>query len=93
MKEIDFTLRPVQPFRLDLTVWALRRRPNNTMDRWDEGIYRRTLVVGAMPVQVVVTQRNTTLAVTGAGVPSRAQADVTAALDHSHRRLLDGGDE
>lgn len=83
MREIAFILRPVQPFRLDLTVWTLRRRPNNTMDRWEEGVYRRTLVVDAMPVQVAVTQRNTTLAVTvtGAGLPSRAQADVTAALD------------
>lgn len=83
MKEIDFTLRPVQPFRLDLTVWALRRRPNNLIDCWEEGIYRRTLVVGATPVQVAVTQRNSTLAVTvtGAGLSSGAQADVTAALD------------
>ena len=83
MQEIAFTLRPVQPFRLDLTVWALRRRPNNTMDRWEEGVYRRTLVIDAMPVQVAVTQQNSTLAVTvaGAGLPSRAQAEVTAALD------------
>ncbi|BFU92956.1 MAG: hypothetical protein NTAFB01_41430 [Nitrospira sp.] len=83
MKEINFTLHPVQPFRLDLTVWTLRRRPHNAMDRWEEGIYRRTLVVGAMPVQVAVTQQKTKLAVTvtGADLPSRTQADVTAALD------------
>lgn len=83
MKEINFTLRPVQPFRLDLTVWTLRRRPNNTIDRWEEGIYKRTLVVGATPVHVAVAQQNTTLAVTvtGASLPSRTQADVTAALD------------
>src|SRR5574338_927953 len=83
MKEVDFTLRPMQPFRLDLTVWTLRRRPNNAMDRWEDGVYRRTMVVDAMPVQVAVTQQNTTLAVTvaGAGLTSKAQADVTAALD------------
>lgn len=83
MKEIDFTLRPVQPFRLDLTVWTLRRRPHNAMDRWEEGIYRRTLVVGAMPIQVAVTQQKAKLAVivTGADLPSGTQADVTAALD------------
>lgn len=83
MQEIAFTLRPVQPFRLDLTVWTLRRRPNNAMDRWEDGVYRRTMVVDAMPVQVAVIQQNSTLAVTvaGAGLPSRAQADVTAALD------------
>ncbi len=83
MQEIAFILRPVQPFRLDLTVWTLRRRPNNTMDRWEEGVYRRTLVVDAMPVQVAVTQQNSTLAVTvaGVGLSSRTQADVTAALE------------
>ena len=83
MKEIDFALYPVQPFRLDLTVWTLRRRPNNAMDRWEEGIYRRTLVVDAMPVQVAVTQQKTRLAVTvtGADLPSKTRADVTAALD------------
>ncbi|MDF0675205.1 MAG: hypothetical protein P0120_12835 [Nitrospira sp.] len=83
MKQIGFVLRPVQPFRFDLTVWALRRRRNNTIDRWEEGTYRRTLVVGAMPVQVAVTQQKTGLAVTVTGVslPSRTQADVTAALD------------
>ncbi|HRT41153.1 MAG TPA: DNA-3-methyladenine glycosylase 2 family protein, partial [Phycisphaerae bacterium] len=30
-----FFLRPVAPFRLDLTVWALRRVPINLIDRWD----------------------------------------------------------
>ncbi len=83
MKEIDFALHPVPPFRLDFTVWALRRRPNNTMDRWEEGTYRRTLVVGAMPAQVAIRQQGATLTVTvtGARLPSTAQADVTAALD------------
>jgi len=83
MRQIDFFLSPIPPFRLDLTVWALRRRPNNTMDRWEEGIYRRTLVVGIIPVQVAVTEQNTKLAVTVTGVdlPSGTQADVTAALD------------
>lgn len=83
MKKMDFALHPVQPFRLDRTVWALRRRPNNTMDRWEEGTYRRTLVVGTMPIQVAVTQQSDGLAVTvtGARLPATAQAGVTAALD------------
>ena len=38
-----FTLEPVAPFRLDLTAWALCRRPGNTVDRWDGDTYRRTL--------------------------------------------------
>jgi DNA-3-methyladenine glycosylase II len=83
MKEIDFALHPVQPFRLDLTVWALRRRPNNAMDRWEEGTYCRTLVVRAVPVQVAVRQQGATLTVTvtGSRLPSAAQTDVTAALE------------
>ena len=28
-----FELKPVSPFRLDLTVWTLRRRPDNLVDR------------------------------------------------------------
>ncbi len=44
------------PFRLDLTVWALRRRPHNLVDRWDGTWYRRTLVLGLRPVEVSVRQ-------------------------------------
>ncbi len=44
------------PFRLDLTVWALRRRPHNAVDGWDGTWYRRTLVLGGRPVEVAVRQ-------------------------------------
>lgn len=49
-------LRPRPPFRLDLTVWALRRRGRNRLDRWD-GRYRRALDVGGRAVTVEVEQR------------------------------------
>lgn len=49
-------LEPVPPFRLDLTVWTLRRRPDNAVDRWDGTSYRRVLPLPAGPVDVVVTQ-------------------------------------
>jgi DNA-3-methyladenine glycosylase II len=39
-----FELAPVSPFRLDLTVAALRRRPDNIVDRWDGQTYRRVIV-------------------------------------------------
>ena len=42
---LTFTVPARPPFRLDLTVWALRRRPDNAVDRWDGGVYRRTLVL------------------------------------------------
>jgi DNA-3-methyladenine glycosylase II len=56
MREIVFQLKPVPPFRLDLTVWALRRRPHNLVDRWDGRTYRRSLLVQDEPVEVAVTQ-------------------------------------
>ncbi len=36
-------IKVLGPFRLDLTVWALRRRPHNAIDRWDESTYRRVV--------------------------------------------------
>src|SRR4029079_6430644 len=44
----------VPPFRLDLTVWALRRRPTNQIDCWDGATYRRVLEVNGDPVGVSV---------------------------------------
>jgi DNA-3-methyladenine glycosylase II len=80
-------LQPIPPFRLDLTVWALRRRSRNLIDRWDGQTYRRVIVVGRRPIEVEVRQRGSAsqphLAVTA--TPSvRTVADrrrVTEALD------------
>jgi DNA-3-methyladenine glycosylase II len=49
-------LRPRAPFRLDLTVWALRRRALNDVDGWDGSTYRRVLVLGDTPVEIAVIQ-------------------------------------
>jgi DNA-3-methyladenine glycosylase II len=54
--ELTFSLRARPPFRLDLTVWALRRRPHNVVDRFDDGIWRRVLAIGKSPVALAVTQ-------------------------------------
>ena len=51
-----FVLRPIPPFRLDLTAWALRRRPRNLIDRWDGPTYRRLLAVGSRRTEVAVRQ-------------------------------------
>lgn len=60
---LKFTLRPIPPFRLDLTVWALRRRPENLLDRWDGEFYRRALVldenIARNPVEIAVEQTGT----------------------------------
>jgi len=54
--ELTFTLRPRPPFRLDVTVWALRRRAHNVVDRFDGGVWRRIFVIGNAPVAVAVRQ-------------------------------------
>lgn len=56
MQKITFLLKPVPPFRLDLTVWALRRRSRNKVDSWDGRVYRRVAVFGEKPLLVNVTQ-------------------------------------
>jgi DNA-3-methyladenine glycosylase II len=49
-------LRPAPPFRLDLTAWALRRRPRNTIDRWDGAEYSRSLYLNGTLVDLGVKQ-------------------------------------
>src|SRR5512142_3390799 len=49
-------VRPVPPFRLDLTAWALRRRARNVIDRWDGSTYRRVIRLGARPTEIAVRQ-------------------------------------
>ncbi len=51
-----FELRAAAPFRLDLTAWALRRRSQNAIDRWDGRSYRRTLLVDGQPLDLALTQ-------------------------------------
>jgi DNA-3-methyladenine glycosylase II len=53
---LSFHLKPVAPFRLDLTIWALRRRANNIVDRWDGKTYRRMIPLDGQAVDIAVTQ-------------------------------------
>ncbi len=97
MSRGSFLLRPVRPFRLDLTVWTLRRRPDNAVDRWDGQTYRRVLPLPAGPVEVAVTQVPTgaaQLRVAVEGAPPRAavRAAVTAALERLLGLRLDLGE-
>ncbi len=55
-KEISFRLKPVPPFDLRFTAWALRRRPDNIIDRWDDKGYHRVMVFNGKPVEVEVKQ-------------------------------------
>lgn len=56
MKRTSFVLPPVPPFRLDLTVWALRRRPTNQIDCWDGNTFRRVLEIDHEPAEISVQQ-------------------------------------
>ena len=51
-----FSIEPELPFRLDLTVWALRRRPGNAVDRWDGSTYRRATRIAGAPADIAVMQ-------------------------------------
>jgi DNA-3-methyladenine glycosylase II len=62
-------IRPIPPFRLDFTVWALRRRPRNAIDRWDGTTYRRVVMIGS---------RATELAIRQSGSPAAPRIIVTA---------------
>src|SRR5690242_10696518 len=53
---LTMVVRPVAPFRLNLTVWALRRRGRNAIDRWDGTTYRRIVVIEGRPTEIAVRQ-------------------------------------
>ncbi len=59
---LSFVLRPIPPFRLDLTVWALRRRPRNLIDRWDGATYRRVIVIRGRTIELAVQQTGSSAA-------------------------------
>jgi DNA-3-methyladenine glycosylase II len=87
---IKFHLSPLAPFRLDLTVWTLRRRAENLVDRWDGATYRRVLPVGGLPVEVSVRQvapRDTPelqVSISGAS----ARTGIKAAVAHVLERMF-----
>ncbi|MGH9616148.1 MAG: DNA-3-methyladenine glycosylase family protein [Acidobacteriaceae bacterium] len=64
LHSIRFSVRPLAPFRLDLTVWALRRRSMNAVDAWDGTTYCRVLAIRDKSMLVAVTQREKMLDVT-----------------------------
>lgn len=56
MASLDLSLPVVFPFRLDLTVWALRRRGTNIIDRWDGHRYTRIVLCNGAPVKLSMVQ-------------------------------------
>ena len=87
-RELSFVLHPIAPFRLDLTAWALRRRVNNEIDRWDGHTYARTIAVDDRAVDLEVTQTGSAtrpaLRVVARGAAGRAvRATATAVLSRA----------
>ena len=74
------------PFRLDLTVWALRRRPDNAIDTWDGRTYRRALETDGGTVELAIEQAGSSLAprvgvtLTGARIDQQTEEHARAAL-------------
>lgn len=66
-----FEVAALAPFRLDLTAWALRRRPGNSVDRWDGRTYARSLPIAGAIAEVAVVQ-------IGSGDSPRLEVSVTA---------------
>lgn len=86
LERLAFQIKPVPPFRLDLTVQALRRRPINAVDRWDGTTYRRSLImdgrrVGIEVVQVAPSERPMLqVAVRGSSLPPSTRCVAMSAL-------------
>src|SRR5665213_4183609 len=87
MGRVTLLMEVVPPFRLDLTAWALRRRAENIVDRWDGQTYARVLVVDGKPVEVEIAQIGSSarprlrVIATGPGVTRRARQTLTSCVE------------
>ena len=87
MDSCTFHIEPVAPFRLDVTAWVLRRRAENTLDRWNGRTYCRALLIGGVPVELAATDDGSAarprlrVVVSGHRLPEDAQRLAGAALD------------
>lgn len=72
INKAKYRVKPLAPFRLDLTVWVLRREPANITDRWEGSTYRRALVWAGHPIEVSAAQ---------GGSPDDPWVEVTALGD------------
>jgi DNA-3-methyladenine glycosylase II len=84
----DFLIHVVPPFRLDLSVWALRRRPRNSIDRWDGTSYRRALMLSDRPIAFCLRSANDAeepvlaVALTGDNTRSETKQFARASIEH-----------
>jgi DNA-3-methyladenine glycosylase II len=81
LREVKIRLKPDPPFRLDLTAWAIRRRPHNVIDHFDGETYRRIVIINDQAVAISVRQigpaKSPELEVTAVG-PGASKEDLPA---------------
>src|SRR6476659_5220758 len=83
---MTFSMPALAPFRLDLTVWALRRRADNAVDTWDGRAYRRALQVDGATMEIATVQTGSSVtprlsvALTGAKLDQRSEQAARIAL-------------
>lgn len=79
----SFLLYPVLPFRLDYTVWALRRRSKNIIDLWDDKRYTRLFYIENQLIKVSVEQKNKKeiLVSTNKKINQKTQIELTRLLE------------
>jgi DNA-3-methyladenine glycosylase II len=86
MARRTFSMPALPPFRLDLTVWALRRRSDNAVDTWDGRTYRRALEVEGGTIELAAVQAGSSVAprltvtLTGTRLDRRTEEAARAAL-------------
>ena len=90
----SFILHPVYPFRLDYTVWALRRRSKNIVDQWDGEYYRRLFFIEDQLIKVTVEQKSTNeiLVSTNKKISQKIKVELIRLLEMMlglNRKLLD----
>ncbi len=87
MGRLSISLDPVPPFRLDLTVWAIRRRAQNLIDRWDGATYERVLAIRGKPVLTRIAQSGSVdaprleITASAAYLPTVTRSVVTTGLE------------
>ena len=56
LEKVEFSVKPVPPFRLDLTSWTLRRRQSNMMDLFDGIRYQCAITLANKVIEMSVIQ-------------------------------------
>jgi DNA-3-methyladenine glycosylase II len=86
MALMTFSMPVLPPFRLDLTVWTLRRRADNAVDTWDGHTYRRALQVDGTTLEIATAQTGSPMAprlsvrLTGGKLDQRSEQAARIAL-------------